>query len=56
MAGGTVALLSVPINDDFTFEGNENFTLSIDPSSLSSDVTISNPSQATMTIIEDDGI
>ena len=54
-AGGTVALLTIPINDDETFEGNENFTLIIDSSSLPSDVTIINPSRTTVTIIEDEG-
>ena len=51
----TTALLAVPINDDDTFEGNENFTLTIDSSSLPSDVTVSNPGYATVTIIENDG-
>ena len=51
----TVALLSVPINDDDTFEGNENFILTIDSSSLPTDVTVSNPDYATVTIIENDG-
>ena len=51
----TTALLSVPINDDDTFEGNENFTLTIDSSSLPSDVIVSNPGYATVTIIENDG-
>ena len=54
-AGGTIALPTIPINDDKTFEGNENFTLIIDSSSLPSDVTIINPSQTTVTIIEDEG-
>ena len=54
-AGGTIALLTIPINDDNTFESNENFTLTIDSSSLPSDVTIINPSQTTVTIIENEG-
>ena len=54
-AGGTIALLTIPINDDKTFEGNENFTLTIDSSSLPSDVTVINPSQITVTVIEDEG-
>ena len=54
-AGGTVALLTIAINDDNTFEGNENFTLVIDSSSLPSDVTIIHPGWTTLTIIEDDG-
>ena len=55
IAGGTVALLTIPINDDNTFEGNENFTLIIDSSSLPNGVTINNPSWTTVTIIEDEG-
>ena len=54
-AGMTVALLSVLINDDDTYEGNEKFTLTIDSSSLPTDVTVSNPGYATVTIIENDG-
>ena len=51
----TVALLPIPINDDDTFEGNENFILTIDSSSLPNDVTVSNPGCATVTIVENDG-
>ena len=54
-AGKTTTLLSVPINNDTIFEGNENFMLNIDSSSLPSDVTFSNPSQVAVTIVEDDG-
>ena len=54
-AGKTTTLLSVPINNDNVFEGNENFMLAIDSSSLPSDVTVSNPSQVVVTIVEDDG-
>ena len=54
-AGGTVALLTIPINNDNTFEGNEKFTLIIDSSSLPSDVSIVHPRWSTLTIIEDDG-
>ena len=48
-------MLTVPINDDDTFEGNENFILTIDSSSLPNDVTVSSPGYATVTIIENDG-
>ena len=36
-------------------EGDENFYLIIDPSSLPSGVSVSNPGQATVTIVDDDG-
>ena len=55
MAGMTIALLTVPINDDDTFEGNENFIIAIDSSLLPNDVTINNLGYTTVTIIENDG-
>ena len=48
-------MFNVPINDDVVFEGNENFTLSIDPFSLPNDVTVTYPSQTIVFILEDDG-
>ena len=44
----------IPINDDMIFEGNENFMLTIDPSSLPDDVSVGSPGQATVTIVDDD--
>ena len=44
----------IPINDDMIFEGNENFMLTIDPSSLPDDVNVGSPGQATVTIVDDD--
>ena len=44
----------IPINDDAIIENNENFTLTIDPSSLPTGVTVGNP-QAIVTIIDNDG-
>ena len=53
-AGETLAVFNVTINDDNIVEGNENFTLSIDPSSLPNGVTVVNPVQTTVTIVDDD--
>ena len=46
--------VNIPIHDDTIVEGNENFTLTIDPSSLLTDVTVGSP-QAIVTIIDNDG-
>ena len=54
-AGQTTATFDVPINDDNILEDNENFILTINPSSLPSDVTVGSPGQATVTIGDDDG-
>ena len=46
----------IPINNDDILEGSENFTLTINPSSLPpTGVTVGNPGQATVTIVDDDG-
>ena len=45
---------SVSIKEDNKFEGNENFTLSINSSSLPSRVAVTNPGQATVTIVDDE--
>ena len=52
--GVTSVPFDVPINNDDIFEGNENFTLTIDPSSLPTDVSVGNPGSAVVTIIDDD--
>ena len=49
-AGVTVVSFNISIIDDYTVEVNENFTLSIVPSIL----RVGKPSQAVVTIIEDD--
>ena len=54
-SGATRALCVVAINDDNEVEGTEDFTLSIDPSSLPSNLTIGDPGQATVTIRDNDG-
>ena len=43
----------VPITDD-KLQGNGNFTLSINPSSLPNGVTIGNPGQTTVVIMDND--
>ena len=54
-AGQTHFLFNVPLNNDGYFEGNENFVLTINSSSLLSHVTPGNPSQAIVTIWDNDG-
>ena len=44
----------VSLNDDDILEGNENFMLTINQSSLPSSVAISNPSMTTVTIVDND--
>ena len=45
----------VSITDDNTLESNENSILTINPSLLPSGVTIGDPGQATVTIVDNDG-
>ena len=52
--GRTHAPFSVAIKEDELFERNENFTLSINSSSLPNKVTITNPDQATVTIVDNE--
>ena len=53
-AGMTSVPFDIPINDDMILEANENFTLTINPSSLPAGGTVGNPDQATVTIVDDD--
>jgi len=53
-AGETSVTFDVPITDDI-LEGNENFMLTIDQSSLPTGVNRGDPSEATVTIVDDDG-
>ena len=53
-AGETLAVFNVSINDDNIVEDNESFTLSIDLSSLPNGVTVINPNQTTVNIMDDD--
>ena len=54
-AGQTTATFDAPINDDNIYEINENFMLTISPSSLPSNVIVGDPDEATVTIVDDDG-
>ena len=54
LAGQTTATFDIPINDDNIYEGNENFILSIDNTSLPTGVTRGSPGEATVTIVDDD--
>ena len=45
---------AVPITDDDVLEGNENFNLTINISSLPNRV-VTNPHQATVKIVDNDG-
>ena len=54
LAGSTTATFNVPINDDNIYEGNENFILTIDETSLPTGVTRGTPDEATVTIVDDD--
>ena len=53
-AGSTTATFNVPIIDDNILEGNEYFILTIDETSLPTDVTRGTPGEATVTIVDDD--
>ena len=55
LAGVTRVPFSVSITDDNVLEDNENFLLSIDFSVLPNNVTVDNISQATVTILDNDG-
>ena len=54
-AKATTAQFDVAINDDNVLEGNENFNLTIMRSSAPKRVSIGNPAQATVTIMDNDG-
>ena len=53
-AGVTMIAFGVPITDDKVSEGVENFTLTINHSSLPISVTRGTPGQATVTIVDDE--
>ena len=48
-------MFNVSVTDDHIFERNEIFMITIDPSSLPNNVTVGDPSEATVTIMENDG-
>ena len=54
-AGQTNATFDIGIINDTVREGNENFMLTINSSSLPGGVTPGNPDIATVTIVDDDG-
>ena len=54
-AGVTNAPLNILINDDNILEDDENFTVTINSSSLPSGVTVGDPGEATVTIKDNDG-
>ena len=51
-AGMTRASFSIPINNDYVLEDDENFMLTIYPSSLPTGITLSDSGQATVTIVD----
>jgi len=53
-AGVTSVTFDVPITDDSILEDNENFMLTIDQSSLPTNVNRGDPGGATVTIVNDD--
>ena len=53
-AGTSLAKISIPINNDNIFEGNENFSVFINSSSLASNKIFESIVQAIVTIIDDD--
>ena len=54
-AGVTSVPFGVPINNDNILESNEQFQLHIVPKSLPDRVIVSNPSQAIVSITDNDG-
>ena len=55
IAGMISVQVFIPIFEDITIEMDESFILTIDASSLPSNVTLGDPDQATVTIVEDSG-
>ena len=54
-AGVTTVSFNIPITDDNVLENNEDIQIEINVSSLPSRVFVGNPSQATVTIVDNDG-
>ena len=54
-SGITEVTLNVSIIDDDILEGNEKFNLTVNVSSLPNKVIVSDPGQATVTIVDNDG-
>ena len=53
-AGVTMVAFDVPITDDMILEGNENFMLTIDETSLPDYITRGDPPEATVNIVDND--
>ena len=53
--GVTSVPFDVSIINDNIVEGNKSFDLSINPSSLPSDVTVGSPDRVRVLIVDDDG-
>ena len=53
--GTMIATFTVDITDDSMVEPNENFIINIDQSSLPDGVVVVDPSQVTVTIVDNDG-
>ena len=54
-AGTTEASFNVSLTDDNIFESNENFMITIDPSSLPNNVTVGEPRRVTVIVVDNDG-
>ena len=54
-SGTTNAILEITIIDDTIWEPNEDFTLTINTSSLPSNMKVTEPGSTTVTIMSDDG-
>ena len=54
-AGTTEASFNVSLTDDNIFESNENFIITIDPSSLPNNVTVGEPRRVTVIVVDNDG-
>ena len=53
-AGQTITTFDIPIIDDIIVEGDENFMLTINETSLPTGVTRGTPGEATVRIVDDD--
>ena len=54
-SGVTIASFDISITNDSIFEGNEDVKIEIVNASLSNRILVSDPDQATITIVDDDG-
>ena len=53
-AGTTEASVNVSLNDDDICESNENFMITINPTSLPNNITIGDPGRVTVIIVDND--